>query len=138
AEVRAIRDKRTCVEVGDLVISVDNRLISSLRSAEEVQILLRHGKNLVLRKRDAIVSQYIKSTTQTCGSSSSSTAITTTNTTTATTTVTTTFDTFAPPPPPPPQSFTRNRSHSMDRISDITSYTNITSFRFHYNSSANN
>ncbi|KAK6105761.1 RhoGEF domain family protein [Brugia pahangi] len=122
AEVRAIRDKTTCVEVGDLVISVDNRLISSLRSAEEVQILLRHGTNLVLRKRDAIVSQYVRSTplsTETSGSSSSTA-------TTTTATATTIFDSFAPPPPPPPQSFTRNRSHSMDRISDITSYTNTT------------
>ncbi|VBB33689.1 unnamed protein product [Acanthocheilonema viteae] len=115
AEVRAIRDKIACVKVGDLVISVDNRLISSLKSAEEVQILLRHGTNLVLRKRDAIISQYIKPRLLSTPINNS--------TTTTTTTVTTTFDSFALPPPPP-QSSIRNRSHSMDRISDITSYTN--------------
>lgn len=100
--------------MGDLVISVDNRLISSLRSAEEVQILLRHGTNLVLRKRDAIVSQYMKPRPL---------SIPTSNT--ATITATTTFDNF--PPPPSPKYSTRNRSHSMDRISDNTS--NMTTTR---------
>ncbi|EFO16404.2 RhoGEF domain-containing protein [Loa loa] len=115
AEVSAIRDKTTCVEVGDLVISVDNRLISSLKSAEEVQILLRHGTNLVLRKRDAIVSQYMRSRPFP------------TSTNNTTTTPTTVFNSYAaPPPPPPPYNSIRNRSYSMDRISDITSYTNIT------------
>ncbi|VDM91683.1 unnamed protein product, partial [Onchocerca ochengi] len=108
AEVRAIRDKIACVEVGDLVISVDNRLISSLRSAEEVQVLLRHGTNLVLRKRDAIISQYIRPRPFS----------------TPTTSTTTTLDNLSSPLPPQPS--TRNRSHSMDRISDITSHTNIT------------
>ncbi|KAM3721863.1 Protein still life, isoform SIF type [Dirofilaria immitis] len=110
AEVRAIRDKTTCVEVGDLVISVDNRLISSLKSAEEVQVLLRHGTNLVLRKRNAIVSQYVKPRPLSVPTIKTTATI---------------LNSFAPPPPPPPKT-TRNRSHSMDRISDITSHTNTT------------
>ncbi|VDN03623.1 unnamed protein product [Thelazia callipaeda] len=110
AEVRAIRDKTACAEVGDLVISVDNQLISSLRSAEEAQALLRHGTNLVLRKRDAITPQYVKSNLSLptpLPAPSSKTSSNDTN------------ERLAPLPPQPSSS--KNRSHSMDRISDISS-----------------
>ncbi|VDK87623.1 unnamed protein product [Litomosoides sigmodontis] len=113
AEVRAVCDKTACVEVGDLVISVDNRPVSSLRSAEEVEILLRYGTTLVLRKRDAITSQHVKP--------GAPLSTTTSNTTSAT--VATTFDGPALPPPPPPQSSVGSRSRSMDRISNTASYT---------------
>lgn len=91
------------------MISVDNRSISSLKSAEEVQILLRYGTNLVLRKRDAIISQYIKRKSLSPEISNIAT------TSTATTT-------FLNPQLSslPPESSKKNRSHSMDRISDIT------------------
>uniref|UniRef100_A0A915PJ22 DH domain-containing protein n=1 Tax=Setaria digitata TaxID=48799 RepID=A0A915PJ22_9BILA len=111
AEVRAIKDKGACVEVGDLVISVDNKLVSSLKSAEEVQVLLRRGTILVLRRRDAIIPQYIKPRPH-----SISTAIIPDNKTT--------FGSLSVSAKV--QKSTKNRSHSMDRISDVTSCTKVT------------
>ncbi|VDK44542.1 unnamed protein product [Anisakis simplex] len=50
AEVRAVRDGTTAVEVGDKVISVDDRPIDQLKTAEEVEALLQSASSLVLRR----------------------------------------------------------------------------------------
>lgn len=89
--------------MGDLVISIDNRLIGSVKSVEQVQSLLRHAKNLVLRRRDAIVLQYVRSRPLS------------TLTDTTTTIATTAPENIVRSQP----SSRKNRSYSVDRMSDI-------------------
>lgn len=100
------------------MISIDNRLVSSLRSAEEVQILLRYGRNLVLRKRDAVILQYVKPRTLSTATS---------NTTSATVA---TFN--SPIGLPQPQLSLRNRSHSMDRLADTNRTRKVSKFSQNY------
>uniref|UniRef100_A0A914S319 PDZ domain-containing protein n=1 Tax=Parascaris equorum TaxID=6256 RepID=A0A914S319_PAREQ len=52
AEVRAVRDGTTMVQVGDTVVSVDEHPISELRTADQVETLLRSATALVLRRRN--------------------------------------------------------------------------------------
>lgn len=92
-------------------------MVSSLRSAEEVQILLRYGRNLVLRKRDAVILQYVKPRTLSTATS---------NTTSAT------VATFNSPILPQPQLSLRNRSHSMDRLADTNRTRKVSKFSQNY------
>uniref|UniRef100_A0A0M3I0W5 DH domain-containing protein n=1 Tax=Ascaris lumbricoides TaxID=6252 RepID=A0A0M3I0W5_ASCLU len=52
AEVRAVRDGTTMVQVGDTVVSVDEHPISELQTADQVETLLRSATALVLRRRN--------------------------------------------------------------------------------------
>uniref|UniRef100_A0A183TWK1 DH domain-containing protein n=1 Tax=Toxocara canis TaxID=6265 RepID=A0A183TWK1_TOXCA len=52
AEVSAVRDGTTMVQVGDTVVSVDEQAISELQTAEQVERLLRSATALVLRRRN--------------------------------------------------------------------------------------
>lgn len=53
AQVRSVRNKMIMVGVGDIVITVDDKNISELKTAEEVEFLLRTATHLVLRRNVA-------------------------------------------------------------------------------------
>lgn len=98
--MRAIRDQSSGVQVGDLVITVDGQEISQLKTGDEVQNLLRNGTSLIMRRRDAIIPQYVKPRPVS--------------------------STLLEPRSSSCQARSSARSQSMDRISEFSSYTNVT------------